>query len=69
MAIVYDRKAESVSEGGRIPTGLCGQISFRRLCESLEEVGEVRPNEKITHLEIGLSGLISYRIERKSTDG
>ncbi len=63
--IVYEQATGNFHEG-RAPTGTYGQISMRRLCETLEQCGEIQPTERITHLEIA-GNLIRYRVERRTT--
>lgn len=46
------------------PSGTMGFISYERLVEQLARAGELRPNEKVTHLTIGSDG-IAYRTESK----
>lgn len=62
MSIVYSRKTGEFFEGDGPASGVYGQISMRRLCETLEAIGEIKSTEKITHLEIG-GNFIRYRIE------
>lgn len=46
-----------------MPTGIIGQISFRRLVEQLRSAGEFAKGEIVTHLEVQPdSGLIRYRV-------
>jgi hypothetical protein len=47
-----------------LPIGTFGQISFERLAEQLRNSGEIKPNEEITHFDIG-SNIIRYRTETK----
>jgi hypothetical protein len=64
MPIVFDRNTGSFFEGTGPGSGVYGQMSLRRLCETLEAYGETRANERITHLEIS-GNLIRYRVELK----
>lgn len=51
-------------EISEFPSGVVGQISFRRLVEQLRAAGEFNANEVVTHLRIDASrSLIQYRLE------
>lgn len=62
--MVYDRDTATLSNS-KSPGGVYGQISMRRLCETLEACGEIQPTEHITHLDIA-GDLIRYRVERRA---
>lgn len=64
MYAVYDRETGQITE--KAPMGTFGQISLSRLCTLMEETGEVRPHEKITHLILHNSS-IKYRIESSNS--
>lgn len=64
--MVYERKTGNFCNGGA-PSGMFGQISLCRLCETLENCGEVSRNERITHLEI-YGNLVRYRVETREKD-
>lgn len=64
MAIVYNRKTGETFEGSGPASGVYGQISMSRLCETLEAIGEIKSNEKITHLAIA-GKTIRYRVETR----
>lgn len=47
-----------------MPTGVMGQISFRRLIDDLKRTGEIAQSETVTHVDIDVKrGLIRYRVE------
>lgn len=47
-----------------IPTGVFGQISYRRLINLLRSSGEITESEQITHIEF-TDTFLRYRIERR----
>lgn len=61
--INFDPKA--MKEVARAPAGgRFGQISFSRLVEELRATGNIRPEEKVTHLEFdGDSGFLKFKVE------
>lgn len=64
----FDAAAREVKDG-QMPTGVVGFMSFTRLIETLERAGEVKPTERVTHIEITERGLnIRYEHKRESKD-
>ena len=64
MAKVFDcQKGKMLPGTVQSVTGEKVFISWRRLQTVLREAGEIRPNERLTHLEIGEWG-ISIVLER-----
>lgn len=58
----YD--AENNKRVSQFPVGECGQISWRRLTEVLQQSGEITEKEKITHFRITDNFLI-YRLDSR----
>ena len=63
MSILYERDTGNFSSGN-LPAGVIGQMSHRRLIALLEESGEIKPRERITHLEFN-GNLLRYRVENR----
>lgn len=55
--LFYNRATNKSTTYAPAIGGIYGKISFRRLCEILEECGEIKPNERITHLQIDNNGI------------
>lgn len=62
MALTYDMARRSWSPAG-LPGGAVGQISLERLVSDLRKTGEIKPDERVTHIEITDNGMIRYRVE------
>ena len=55
--MLYDvEKKTVVGSAERRPSGLTGFISYDRLAKLLQKLGEIKPNEKLTHLTIDEQG-------------
>lgn len=48
-----------------LPLGSFGAISYERLAELISAAGEIRPDERITHLQIRNDAL-HFRVERSA---
>ena len=59
--ITWDAERNSTSDR-ELGSGTVGQISFRRLVILLTETGEIKANERVTHIEVSPTGL-RYRVE------
>lgn len=47
-----------------MPAGVMGQMSYLRLIRTLTAIGEIKDDEKITHLRL-TDDFIIYRVERR----